>query len=90
VELLPDSSLAAEVEAKEKDRLAKAKAQMSPEEIENVIKETRELKLRQVGALPIGHLLAVLSASPVERHVGGCLATRKARGRMSGNKEGTW
>lgn len=47
VELLPDSSLAAEVEAKEKDRLAKAKAQMSPEEIENVIKETRELKLRQ-------------------------------------------
>lgn len=48
MELLPDSKLAAEVEAKEKDRLAQAKAQMTPEQIQAVIKETQELKLRQV------------------------------------------
>ncbi len=48
VELLPDSSLAATVEAKEKERLSKAKADMSPEQIQAVIRETEELKLRQV------------------------------------------
>ncbi len=50
VELLPDSNLAAEVEATEKTRLSKAKADMTPEQIQAVIKETQQLKLRQVSA----------------------------------------
>ena len=49
VELLPDSELAALVEQREKERLQSAKAGMSAAQIEAVIKETEELKLRQVG-----------------------------------------
>ena len=48
VELLPDSELAAQVEQREKERLQSAKAGMSAAQIEAVIKETEELKLRQV------------------------------------------
>jgi len=47
VELLPDSKLASEQDAVEKERLAKAKADMTPEQIQAVIKETEALKLRQ-------------------------------------------
>jgi Zn-dependent M16 (insulinase) family peptidase len=47
VELLPDTELGALVERREKDRLASAKADMTPEQIEAVIRETEELKLRQ-------------------------------------------
>jgi Zn-dependent M16 (insulinase) family peptidase len=50
VELLPDTELGALVERREKDRLASAKADMTPEQIEAVIRETEELKLRQVQA----------------------------------------
>lgn len=48
VELLPDTELAAVVEKREKDRLQAAKAGMSTAQIEAVIRETEELKLRQV------------------------------------------
>lgn len=48
VELLPDTELAAQVERREKDRLSSAKSSMTPEQIETVIRETEELKLRQV------------------------------------------
>lgn len=48
MELLPDTELAAVVEKREKDRLQAAKAGMSTAQIEAVIRETEELKLRQV------------------------------------------
>lgn len=50
VELLPDPALAKQVEQQEKERLQAAKASMSPQQIEAVIKETEELKLRQARA----------------------------------------
>lgn len=50
VEMLPDKDLATQREAVEKDRLAAVRSAMGPEDIEAVIKETRELKERQVGA----------------------------------------
>ena len=50
VEMLPDKDLAAQREATEKDRLASVRSAMGPEDIEAVIKETRELKERQVSA----------------------------------------
>ena len=48
VEMLPDKDLAAQREAAERDRLATVRSAMGPEDIEAVIKETRELKERQV------------------------------------------
>ncbi|CAL5227379.1 g10329 [Coccomyxa viridis] len=47
VEMLPDKDLAAQREAAERDRLATVRSAMGPEDIEAVIKETRELKERQ-------------------------------------------
>jgi Zn-dependent M16 (insulinase) family peptidase len=46
--MLPDKSLAAQREAAEKERLAAVRAAMGPEDVEAVIKETKELKERQV------------------------------------------
>lgn len=74
MELLPDSKLAAEVEAKEKDRLAQAKAQMSPEQIQAVIKETQELKLRQV-------IYDTLCSPPLSLFVLTCVSNLKGRNR---------
>ena len=48
VEMLPDKSLAAQREAAEKERLAAVRAAMGPEDVDAVIKETKELKERQV------------------------------------------
>lgn len=56
VELLPDTELAALVELREKDRLASAKADMTPEQVEAVVRETEELKLRQVGSCMLAML----------------------------------
>ena len=50
VEMLPDKDLAAQREAAERDRLATVRSAMGPEDIEAVIRETRELKERQVSA----------------------------------------
>ncbi len=53
VEMLPDTGLAAQKEAVERERLATVRAGMGPEDVEAVIKETKELKERQVWlALP--------------------------------------
>ena len=48
VEMLPDTGLAAQREAAERDRLAAVRSALGPEDIEAIIKETRELKERQV------------------------------------------
>lgn len=48
VELLPDKGLATQREAVERERLAAARAAMSEEELEAIIKETKELRERQV------------------------------------------
>jgi Peptidase M16C associated len=48
VELLPDKSLGAKIEAQEKARLEAKKASLEAPEIEAVIRETQELKERQV------------------------------------------
>ena len=48
VEMLPDKDLAAQREAAERDRLAAMRSAMGPEDLEAIIKETRELKERQV------------------------------------------
>ena len=50
VEMLPDKGLAAQREAAERDRLAAVRSAMGPEDIEAIIKETRELKERQVSS----------------------------------------
>ncbi|BDA40898.1 Presequence protease, mitochondrial [Coccomyxa sp. Obi] len=47
VEMLPDTGLAAQKEAVERERLATVRAAMGPEDVEAVIKETKELKERQ-------------------------------------------
>ncbi len=49
VEMLPDTGLAAQKEAVERERLATVRAAMGPQDVEAVIKETKELKERQVG-----------------------------------------
>ena len=46
--MLPDKGLAAQREASEKERLAAVRAAMGPQDVEEVIQETRELKERQV------------------------------------------
>ena len=55
VEMLPDTGLAAQKEAVERERLAAVRAAMGPEDVEAVIRETKELKERQVGLLPLRH-----------------------------------
>ena len=56
VEMLPDKDLAAQREAAERERLATMRSAMGPEDIEAVIRETRELKERQVSAIFAGAL----------------------------------
>lgn len=79
VELLPDSGLAAQREAREKERLASVRAGMGQQEVESIIQETRELKERQVsGPLcvpdpvvrkgPCGACMTGCSASLVPNH----------------------
>ena len=48
VEMLPDTGLAAQKEAVERERLAAVRAAMGPDDVEAVIRETKELKERQV------------------------------------------
>ncbi len=64
VEMLPDKDLAAQREAAERDRLATVRSAMGPEDIEAVIKETRELKERQVSARPSYAKSALLHCWP--------------------------
>ena len=64
VEMLPDKDLAAQREATERDRLATVRSAMGPEDIEAIIRETRELKERQVSA----RSASALSTCCVIRH----------------------
>ncbi len=49
VELLPDSELAAKEEAEEKAKLADFKQKLVDQELQEVVRQTQELKERQVG-----------------------------------------
>lgn len=55
VEMLPDTGLAAQKEAVERERLAAVRAAMGPDDVEAVIRETKELKERQVLLHPVNH-----------------------------------
>ena len=55
VEMLPDMGLAAQKEAVERERLAAVRAAMGPDDVEAVIRETKELKERQVLLHPVIH-----------------------------------
>jgi hypothetical protein len=48
VEMLPDKGLGAQREAVERERLAAARTAMGPEDVQAVIRETQELRERQV------------------------------------------
>lgn len=48
VEVLPDASLAAEREASERQKLQQYQQSLAPEELEATIRQTAELKERQV------------------------------------------
>ena len=50
VEMLPDTGLAAQRAAAERERLAAVRSALGPEDIEAIIRETRELKERQVSS----------------------------------------
>ncbi len=49
VELLPDSKLGGEQEQAEKDQLRAYQEKLTPDGVEAAIKQTKELKERQVG-----------------------------------------
>ena len=54
VELLPDSELAAKEEAEEKAKLADFKQKLVDQELQEVVRQTQELKERQVGMQGLG------------------------------------
>lgn len=64
VEMLPDTGLAAQKEAVERERLAAVRAAMGHEDVEAVIKETKELKERQVGTHLLNGAWALIQQGP--------------------------
>ena len=98
VEMLPDKDLAAQREAAERDRLAAVRSAMGPEDIEAIIKETRELKERQVSSsrgccrccTPVASSVQAEPLWMLEQCMRGCQTLQLLRqGHVSNAKTGT-